>query len=156
MTIKLCVIRVIYSERGCVALAHFFSSLLYSTPDLCLCVSMAAAFCRAPKNCHIRFNWPGDTQAQSDLFWPISRGNLIGGLWSVFLTVFITGVRVPALGFAQSIWLVPLLVDSLLKILTRGFLGQWRDLEASCLSSQTPPQFSAARAAWKFWPWGQK
>lgn len=41
-----------------------------------------------PQNCHIRFNGLGDTQAQSDLFWPISRVNLIGGLWSIFNSLY--------------------------------------------------------------------
>lgn len=44
--------------------------------------------CALPKNCHISSTRLGDTQPQSDLFWPISWVNLIGGLWSIFNSLY--------------------------------------------------------------------
>lgn len=49
---------------------------------------MATGFSRGLKNVHIRFNRLGDTQAQSDLFWPISWINRIGGLRSIFNSLY--------------------------------------------------------------------
>lgn len=51
----------------------------FSTVCLRACVCMCGAVSLEPKNCHIKFNRLGGTPAQSDLFWPISSVNLIGG-----------------------------------------------------------------------------
>ena len=60
------------------------------------CEYIATSFSRATRNSHIR--WVclcvakpvkfGDTQARSDFFWPISRPNLIGGLRSIFNSLY--------------------------------------------------------------------
>lgn len=79
-----------------------YTGVCRSSPPLswsvCESVSeyMATSFSRATGNCHIR--WVclcvakpvklGDTQARSDFFWPISRPNLIGGLWSIFNSLY--------------------------------------------------------------------
>lgn len=67
-----------------------FSSLFFL-----LCISLCVGVSvwqptppEAPKNCHINFNRLRGPEAQSDLFWPISRVNLSGGLQSVFNSLY--------------------------------------------------------------------
>lgn len=75
---------LVYTVTGvklyCVEIPLLPSALLL-TPGVYVCVCVRGYwFLSSPQNCHIKFNRLGGTQAQSDLFWPISRANLIGGL----------------------------------------------------------------------------
>lgn len=68
----------------------------------------------------------------------ISFGQSADQIWleasEASLTLFITSVIVPLHSFALSIWPILLLVDSLLKSLSRFFFpGKWWDLGGECL-----------------------
>lgn len=80
----------VISRIDCNACIWCFSAGIFSTTSLVfynsscviLCVCVETGFSRAPQNCHSKFNRLGKLggpQAQSDLFWPINRVNLIGG-----------------------------------------------------------------------------